>query len=340
MKKLAQARLGRLLQARKRDQTASFGLQGTLPVVPFILVHAVRGSSSASALNHCGAAKQPHTHQPLVVLQQQHGNRYVQRVLALAKNGDGRAKAAPKLDTAIQQVRGRGQTFPIPQIQMASAAIGTGLIQRRVRPGFVSCGRYPRTYPLFGVMGTTDPVSVIQAADSRAIQMLDDVIGDLEYTQSQIRGGIPAAWPTISDTVAVSLRNRFGVNPDDQDMWTSNGHRTRRGSATITLLLRRLQSIRRILAGGWIRYTCISSGCDTDDWAWTYEGEFRIRLCRSFWHASDPDNQTLTLLHEAFHIYFGATDTGRHMWNAHCIEHFVADLNEVTITADFATSCS
>jgi hypothetical protein len=186
-----------------------------------------------------------------------------------------------------------------------------------------------------------DPVNVIRAASERAIRFLDDTIGELSRTQERIRQGEPAAWPTISDTVARSLRERFGLNPEDHEVWTTAGNLTSGGSGTITLLLTRLRRVREILVSGWIRFTCISADCGLDDWAFAYVGKYRVYLCRLFWeNGASVDDQALTILHEAFHIYFGATDSGRTLWNAHCIEQFVADFNEVTIQADFSASCT
>jgi len=48
---------------------------------------------------------------PLLQLQRQYGNRYVQRVLAQARTDEGKASAAPEVEQAIQGARGGGQAL-------------------------------------------------------------------------------------------------------------------------------------------------------------------------------------------------------------------------------------
>jgi hypothetical protein len=48
---------------------------------------------------------------PLLQMQRLYGNRYVQRVLALAKKGDKDTEATPDVERAIQQARGSGQVL-------------------------------------------------------------------------------------------------------------------------------------------------------------------------------------------------------------------------------------
>jgi len=60
--------------------------------------------------------------QSLLQLQRQYGNRYVQRVLALARKGTEEAEAAPDVEQAIQRVRGGGEALDSgARIQMESA---------------------------------------------------------------------------------------------------------------------------------------------------------------------------------------------------------------------------
>lgn len=232
-----------------------------------------------------------------------------------------------------------------PRLTAGSMQKAPGFLQRRV--GSVAC-RNP-TGRVRDIVGD-DPLATVQDADTRAIRFLDSAIAALEHGQSQIRGGEPAAWPTISDTVAVSLRNRFGIDPTDPEIWTSQRRLTRSGSPTVSLLLIRLHRTRAVLAGGRIHYRCL-------DWppcppmsrpgevvlgalAWGEAGGDRIYLCEGFWRPTTTDDQRgLVLAHEAFHVYFEGIDTGRNMWNAHCIEQFLADVNDVPIGEDFEGAC-
>jgi hypothetical protein len=65
---------------------------------------------------------------------------------------------------------------------------------RPVRANFVSCNR-----PSDATRAITgpDPVGTIQAANTRAIALLDHVIDELQFTRNRIVAA--SGWPTISD---------------------------------------------------------------------------------------------------------------------------------------------
>ena len=62
----------------------------------------------ASMLNRATNGRPSRAGQSLLQLQRQYGNRYVQRVLALAGKSTGEAEAAPEVEQSIQQARGGG----------------------------------------------------------------------------------------------------------------------------------------------------------------------------------------------------------------------------------------
>ena len=72
-------------------------------------------ASSASAhdsmLNRVTTPRPPAAEHSLLQLQQQYGNRYVQRVLALARKGQGEGEASQDVEQAIQRARGGGQAL-------------------------------------------------------------------------------------------------------------------------------------------------------------------------------------------------------------------------------------
>jgi hypothetical protein len=68
-------------------------------------------SAHASTLNRATDSYPAHAGQSLQQLQRQYGNRYVQRVLALARTDAGEASAAPEVERAIQGARGGGQAL-------------------------------------------------------------------------------------------------------------------------------------------------------------------------------------------------------------------------------------
>lgn len=223
----------------------------------------------------------------------------------------GRRLLAHELTHVAQQGRGLAPTT----------------IQRLVDPQRVSCQSYPRTYPIFTAIGTDDPVGVLQTAATRAIQMLDNVIGELTHIRDRVSAGDPPAPPLISDAVAQGLRSRLRLDPTDLAVWTGTGART------IEQLIRWYTNIRSFLTSGAIRYTCLASGCEGGDFAYTEEGApRRIHLCRPFWTSSE-DEQALTLIHETAHLYYGLEDTGRGAGNVGCLEEFVSVVNAVTIPA-------
>ncbi|MBE9580993.1 MAG: DUF4157 domain-containing protein [Proteobacteria bacterium] len=68
-------------------------------------------SAHASDLNQVTAGRPSRAGQSMLQLQRQYGNRYVQRVLALARKGTGEGEVAPQVEQAIQRERGGGQVL-------------------------------------------------------------------------------------------------------------------------------------------------------------------------------------------------------------------------------------
>lgn len=226
---------------------------------------------------------------------------------------------------------------------------------RPVRASFVSC--QPPSAAIAAITGP-DPVSSIQAANTRAIELLDYVIRDLEGKRDEIRAGRPTADVVEDLPTRDALQRRFRMNADDRSIWTSSGARS------IRSLIRRLRGARQILADGWMRYVCVglptidftlggrrcrsdpNDGCVGDTVAAACPGVSQIVLCRPFWRDADNNVRSLdfrasTLLHEALHIYFGfIADQGTgNFANAHCYEQFVLDMNWVDVPGEFVGSC-
>jgi hypothetical protein len=65
----------------------------------------------ASTLNRATGGQASLSRQSLVQLQRQYGNRYVQRVLAMAKGEDDGGQAAPEVEQAVRRARGGGQAL-------------------------------------------------------------------------------------------------------------------------------------------------------------------------------------------------------------------------------------
>lgn len=223
-------------------------------------------------------------------------------------------------------------------VQQGAAELTTNgprIVQRLVDAARVSCESYPRSYPIFTAIGTDDPVGVLVEADQRAIEILNNVINELTNIRDRVIAGEPPAWPLIGDVVGVSMRDRLRIDANDAAVWTGTG------PGTVEHIIRWFTNVHDLLTSGRISYTCLDPDCDPDDWAAAIPGNRRIFLCRPFWNDTiDPVNgRALTLIHEAAHLYYGLEDSGGGPGSAHCLENFVADLNNITIHPDFAGSC-
>lgn len=220
---------------------------------------------------------------------------------------------------------------------------------RQVRASFVSCNR-----PSAAIEAITgpDPVGTIQAANTRAIELLDFVIDEPQDAHKKIVAGAAPAFPTISPAVTRALECRFQMNANNRNIWT------RRGSGTVDVLIRRFRGARQILADGWMRYvclgrptinftlggkTCAGVGCDAGTRARSCGGISQIVLCEPWW--SDDlgidklDAQARTLLHEAIHIYFEFINDTGNLANAHCYDQFVFNLNWLDVPERVKSRC-
>ena len=182
--------------------------------------------------------------------------------------------------------------------------------------------------------------------------MLDSTIAELKRVTERVKAGDPIGWPLMNDTFALSLGKRMRIKVNDRNAWTGNG------PGKVGLVIRWLSNIRKIIAGGHIWYTCLSSECSTGDWAWVYNSEnaenkrlkrnfYRIHLCSRFWKAKAGVNaadhfefQAQTIIHEASHIYYNTSDDpGRGAGVAECVAQFIAETNDSPIDKDFIKRC-
>ncbi len=250
------------------------------------------------------------------------------RALTIGRNIVFRTGQYDPGNTEWRKLLAHELTHVVQQTQMSSIQKKERLLQRMVKPGFVSCRNYPPSHPVMQAIGTTDPVKEIEDANARAIELLDTVIDELEGTRNDILEGATIGWPTISDATALALSNRFRIDPDSRRVWTG------KGTGTVDVLIKRFRAVRKILNGGWIYYKCLgdlTDCCDPGTWACASEGVYQIELCRPWWDSSSLDEQAGTLLHESCHIYFGFIDDVGHLGNANCYEQFVYDINDFTI---------
>ncbi|RLB96057.1 MAG: hypothetical protein DRH50_02360 [Deltaproteobacteria bacterium] len=122
---------------RRREQghvaeTSIFPKRDPLPRAISSAGNLLSASTHAAMLKYATAGRPPRAEQSLLQLQRQYGNRYVQRVLALAGKGTGGAEAAPDVEQAIQRVRGGGQALDSGACTQMESAFGADFSGVRV----------------------------------------------------------------------------------------------------------------------------------------------------------------------------------------------------------------
>jgi hypothetical protein len=220
----------------------------------------------------------------------------------------------------------------------------TGPVQR-LTPNRVTCAKQQQ------VFGVANPQAVISAAVARAIEMVDNTIGELVNARKHVCAGEPAAWPLIGDVTADWLRNRLGICIDNITTWTAGTF----VNGSVAEVIRRLVRVRDLIASNVIRYVCNDAGCSPGDWAFVFidptcknTPPTIIRLCRAFWvpgHGVDAKThaefQAQTILHEASHLVHCTADArGSSIGVAECLAQFVAATNGSPIDPNFAARCA
>ncbi|PPT06367.1 hypothetical protein CKA32_000478 [Geitlerinema sp. FC II] len=105
------------LQPQQTRGDRSLGLQSTLPQLDIVSRTGSRTQSSATANTHAKTirrlqtARSPLARQALKQLQRQYGNRYVQRVVELARQSNDNTDVAPEIEAAIERKQGSGQAL-------------------------------------------------------------------------------------------------------------------------------------------------------------------------------------------------------------------------------------
>ena len=224
---------------------------------------------------------------------------------------EGKHLLAHELTHVVQQNRGK-----------------PSVIQRTVDPARVSCESYqPReNFPIFSIIGTNDPVTVIQETVDRSIALLDNTIDELELTRQRIcNEGEPIGWPAIADQTANSLLRRFRLQPDNRNVWCGNGR------GTVQRRITWFRNVRNILNSDIVNYVCLGTLCQANDWAYAFPGTRNIGLCRTFWNSTDVDQRAITLIHEAFHLYYDLPHDAPVDHIIYCHELFIGDLNNITL---------
>src|SRR5256885_740151 len=82
------------------------------------------------------------------------------------------------------------------------------------RKGFGRCGQA-------GGFGVANPGVVISTAIARALEMIDNTIGELVNARTRVCQGEAPAWPLLGDITLDWLRNRLSICIDDIRTWTA-----------------------------------------------------------------------------------------------------------------------
>jgi len=104
-----QARLSRREEEHKKETPEAPAQDGPVTQPMSRYADPSSAGSHAPILNSVDAPQPARAGQSLLRLQRQYGNRYVQRVLMLARKSDGEAQLSPETEETIHQSRGGGQ---------------------------------------------------------------------------------------------------------------------------------------------------------------------------------------------------------------------------------------
>ncbi|MFO0699078.1 MAG: DUF4157 domain-containing protein [Nitrospira sp.] len=195
-------------------------------------------------------------------------------------------------ESAAQKAEALADTNSSMSIDAGNAAPSSGLIQRRIIRGNVSCERSGLTNP--NLTGD-EVIAALEAADAEAITLALRAELLLDAHLLFARAGEPVD-PEF-DTI---LQEELGLtltNPAHFRLIEQQRNRFRR--------------VRETLESGYLRYICRGGtvslvGCTTgtcgSNFAFSCPGNRLVVLCQAFW--DDPAEQAGTILHEPFHIWF------------------------------------
>ncbi len=196
------------------------------------------------------------------------------------------------------------------------SAADTNSIYRRIRRENVSCERNGLRNPdLTG----DEVVAALEAADADAIDLAQQAETGLRDNLAAVRAGgaVDAAFDTI-------LREELGLTLTNAAQF-----------GLIEQQANRFQRVRETLESGYLRYMCRGStttpisviGCAPGpcgtEFASSCPGNRLLILCQLFWDT--PDQRSVTILHEPFHIWFSMLNHGTSVLrraDSSCFESF------------------
>ena len=191
-----------------------------------------------------------------------------------------------------EQVAGSINIQPPTKDTSVKISSSSPSLQRLVNPENVSCHTNGLTNP--DISGD-DAVAAIQAADAEAIILALRAEELLDRHLLLTQGGIPV--DSDFDTI---LQEELGLtltNPAHFPLIRQQRDRFHRVRETLESGI-----LRYICRGGSVPLVGCTSGSCGDNFAFSCPGNRLIVLCQAFW--DNPDQQSATILHEPFHIWF------------------------------------
>ena len=201
---------------------------------------------------------------------------------------------------------------------------------------------------------------IVEKAINRALEMLDNTIGELVEARVAVCSGAAPAPPHVR-LITLQWLNRLGVCVNDIRVWVSGTFVNR----SVAEVIRRLVRARNLIASNSLRYICGGPFCDYDWWAYTAprdtEGKclpgtppLRVHLCKLFWEPwKDPETnkpitkevhdelRAQTIIHEASHLtHCTVDDVGYTIGVAECVALLVAATNGSPLNAVLLEHCS
>ena len=197
-----------------------------------------------------------------------------------------------------------------------------------------------------------DAFQILRRTVARAVEMLDNTIGELVRARDAACRSGPLGWPALGDVTACWLKYRLGVCIDDLSVWIEGPFRKSSTEPTsVAEVIRRLVVPRNLLATNQITYVCEAT-CDRGVNAFTVVrtgGECIrtpdriIHLCPPFWSNEHAQFREQTIIHEAVHLTHCAphrtTERATGIGWPECLAQFVVATNGKRLDRDQSRRC-
>lgn len=198
-----------------------------------------------------------------------------------------------------------------------------------------------------------DAAEILRRVVARAVEMLDNTIGELVRARDAACRGEPLGWPNLGELTACWLKYRLGVCIEDLSAWTKGAFRKSSAEPTpVAEVIRRLVVPRNLLASNQISYVC-EAACDAGTNAFVVVRNAAgncittpdriIHLCPPFWTHAHARFREQTIIHEAVHLTHcaphGGTQRATGVGWPECLAQFVVATNARPLDPGQSTRC-